>query len=459
MSPSARLQQYLSRFARDESGVMIAIAIFFLLIMIAVGGMGVDFMRQELQRSRMQSVLDRAVLAAADKDQLLDPKDVVDDYFRKYDMLSYIDTVTVTGDAGARTVNVTAHQDMPTQFLRTLGFPTLPIPISGEAQEAVGDAEISLVVDISGSMSQSSKMSQLRSAASEFVDTVLGSDDYDKVSLSVVPYTSNVNAGPEIMSRMNVTQVHGYSHCIEFDDDDFSNTTITTTQKYIQGQHFEETSSTRSGIVNPACPMRSYERIQPFSHSTTTLKSNINQLTSRANTAIHLGMKWGVGLLDPAFRPVVTDMVSDGLIDANFLGRPMEYGESSKNVILMTDGENVNTIRLRPEVYATPDMVYHWGYRSFYETIYDAYSNLRSQFYYTRYTSTQADNLLEDICDAAKDNGIVVWTIGFEVGNHGAEVMRNCASSDSHFFRVDGIEISTAFRTIATQLVTLKLTQ
>ncbi|MBY6089503.1 TadE/TadG family type IV pilus assembly protein [Pseudooceanicola sp. 502str34] len=459
MSPSARLQQYLSRFARDESGVMIVLALCFLLIMITVGGMGVDFMRQELQRSRMQSVLDRAVLAAADKDQTLDPEAVVDDYFRKYDMLSYVDTVTVTGEAGARTVHVVAHQDMPTQFLRPLGFPTLPIPIAGEAQEAVGDAEISLVLDISGSMRQGSKMSQLRSAASEFVDTVLGSDDYNKISLSVVPYTSNVNAGPELMSRLNVTQVHGYSHCIEFANADFSTTAISTTQQYIQGQHFEETSSTRNGIQNPACPMRSYERIQPFSHNATQLKSNINQLTDRANTAIHLGMKWGVGLLDPALRPAITDMVNDGLVEDFFLGRPMDYGESAKNVILMTDGENVDTIRLRPEVYATPDMVYHWGYRSFYETIYDAYSNLRSQFYYTRYSANEADNLLYNVCDAAKAKGIVVWTIGFEVENHGAQVMRNCASSDSHFFRVDGIEISTAFRTIATQLVTLKLTQ
>ena len=67
--------------------------------------------------------------------------------------------------------------------------------------------------------------------------------------------------------------------------------------------------------------------------------------------------------------------------------------------------------------------------------------------------------MLGNICDAAKDQGIVVWSIGFEVTNHSAGVMEDCASSASHFFRVEGVEISDAFESIAKQINQLRLTQ
>ena len=87
-----------------------------------------------------------------------------------------------------------------------------------------------------------------------------------------------------------------------------------------------------------------------------------------------------------------------------------------------------------------------------------------NRYYYSRYywfthDAAQGDALLDDICDASKDAGIVIWSIGFEVDNHGADVMANCASFPSHFFRVEGIEISEAFDAIARQINQLRLTQ
>ena len=69
------------------------------------------------------------------------------------------------------------------------------------------------------------------------------------------------------------------------------------------------------------------------------------------------------------------------------------------------------------------------------------------------------DSLLNSICTAAKHQGVLIWSIGFEVTDHGAAVMRNCASSPSHFFRVEGVEISEAFKAIARQINQLRLTQ
>jgi hypothetical protein len=68
--------------------------------------------------------------------------------------------------------------------------------------------------------------------------------------------------------------------------------------------------------------------------------------------------------------------------------------------------------------------------------------------------------LLENICDAAKREGIVIWSIGFEVDLHGTDIMKNCASSPSHYFDVDGgTELTDAFKAIAGQIHQLRLIQ
>ncbi|MCH2250248.1 MAG: hypothetical protein MK042_10675, partial [Cognatishimia sp.] len=65
----------------------------------------------------------------------------------------------------------------------------------------------------------------------------------------------------------------------------------------------------------------------------------------------------------------------------------------------------------------------------------------------------------EDICEEAKEAGIVVFTIGFEAPSSGQAVLKDCASSDSHYFDVQGLEISDAFSAIASSIRQLRLTQ
>ena len=76
----------------------------------------------------------------------------------------------------------------------------------------------------------------------------------------------------------------------------------------------------------------------------------------------------------------------------------------------------------------------------------------------SRVNGSQKNTRMSDVCDAAKNNEIVVFTIGFEVTTSSAQVMQDCASSESHFYRVEGVEISDAFNAIAQTIQRLKLT-
>lgn len=442
---------------------MTIFATYMILMMILVCGIGVDLMRNEMERTNVQATMDRAILAAADLDQTLDPGGVVNDYFAKAGLSEFLTSVTVDDGLNYRTVSAVAGGSSPTQFMHLMGVDELHVPAAGTAEERVENVEISMVLDISGSMGRNSKMANLQDAARAFVDTVIQEKTGDLISISLIPYTAQVNAGPDIFDELNTRHLHNYSHCIDFEANDFLTSTISFTKQYEQMQHFEEGYDYYSSrqIGNPGCPQQDYERIVPFSQDKTSLKATIDDYRARANTSIHLGMKWGVALLDPSFRPITQALIQDSKVDNVFSDRPKAYEdvETIKTLLLMTDGENVNTTRIQPWYYNSNSEYVHWSKYPLYWYLNNHNAGSWSNWRYTKYTSGQADTMLSNICDAAKDKGIIVWSIGFEVTNHSAGVMEDCASSPSHFFRVEGIEITEAFEAIAKQINQLRLTQ
>ncbi|MGB8623175.1 MAG: hypothetical protein WCD16_10175, partial [Paracoccaceae bacterium] len=66
---------------------------------------------------------------------------------------------------------------------------------------------------------------------------------------------------------------------------------------------------------------------------------------------------------------------------------------------------------------------------------------------------------LHDICAAAKEEGVIVYTIGFEVDGHADSVMSDCASTPGHYFAADGTNLAETFGVIASSINQLRLTQ
>jgi len=452
----------LPTFARDDRGAMSYLGIMMSVAMLGVGGIGIDLMMTEMKRTKLQATLDRAVLAAANLSQEMSPAAVVNDYVGKAGMASYVGVPTVTQGLNFTEVMASGTIVQPSNFLQLLGVDTLTATALAAAEERIMNVEISMVLDISGSMRDNAKMQNLKNAAKEFVDTVVNEDTHDLVSVSLVPYSEHVNVGPLIFDELNVNQVHSYSHCIEVPDNQFDDAALNTNFQFEQMQHFQWNFSGSNDRSDTVCPRYDYERIRPFSQNANQLKSQIDQFSPRAGTSIFLGMKWGTALLDPSTRSMVTNWIGDNEVDTELAGRPVAYSdpETLKTVILMTDGMNDRSHRIQDWAYNAPNEYAHWSRYNlnFYLQNYVSW-NQRGLFFEQKYTAAQGDGLLDDICDAAKAQGIVVWSIGFEVTNHGADVMEDCASSPSHFFRVEGIEISEAFQSVARTINQLRLTQ
>lgn len=363
---SANLRKHLSEaglrrlraFRQDEEGSLLIFGLFCFVMMLMLSGVALDLMRFEERRTTLQNTIDRASLAAADLQQTLPPKEVVKDYFRKAGLKAPTDEqITVVNGAygDSRRVSVAVAETVPTWFMKLVGVETLSAPGVSTAEESVGKIEISLVLDVSGSMNSSSRLTNLKPAAKSFVDQIFDSAEEDKVSISIIPYSTQVSLSDNLLSYFNVTAQQTNSNCIEFEpsEGDFTTTAVSfgndpTDRLYQRNGHFDPFyKASPPNLLN--CDPNANREILPFSNDRVALKNFIDGLQAKGNTSIDLGMKWGAALLDPSMQGVVSSMVTNGQLDSDVDGRPFSYddGEALKIVVLMTDGANTTEYKLR----------------------------------------------------------------------------------------------------------------
>ncbi|WP_281983323.1 TadE/TadG family type IV pilus assembly protein [Thalassorhabdomicrobium marinisediminis] len=350
------------RFRRDDDGGMIVFSLILFILILTCGGMAVDYMRFETTRAQLQATLDRASLAAADLDQTQPPRDVVIDYFTKAGMIEYLQyPIEVDEGINYRTVAINAQVEMPLFFLDlprvfmapfSPGMRSLTVTGASSAEERVADVEVSLILDVSGSMLRNRRIQNLRPAAREFVTTVLDNNTNAPnglITISMIPYSAVVNVGTEIAPLMNITRSSFASTCPLFPDYNmFRTIELDLAQPYEHVSHFSLDSSPPSN--NPWCFMGNDNAIVAHSSSETVLHNAIDALSPYGNTAIDMGVKWGAALLDPSTQPIVTGLMDNPAngIPAAAAGRPQAPADDVlKVIVLMTDGENTRQYDLR----------------------------------------------------------------------------------------------------------------
>jgi len=360
------LKNRLGGFARDEDGALIIFGLMMFTLMCAIGGLSLDLMRYEAQRERLQSTLDRAVLSAASLTNTLDPKDVVLDYFTAAGMDGLVkrSDITVTDGLSSRKVEATANAPVPLHhgdfsiFDNGSGddFNVLLATANSAAEESIGNVEISMVLDVSGSMNSSSRLTNLKIAAKDFLDTVYDAAEPNTVSTSIVPYATQVNAGETLLSHWNRDDEHDYSHCLNFTTADFNTPAMPTSSTYEQTVHLDpwtdENDSFDLGeeLPSPVCAIDADKdgdqdrEILAWSTNKNKLKTYVDNLVATGNTSTDVGAKWGAALLDPSTQSVLTSMIASNDVSSAMAGRPFLYTDSDamKIMVVMTDGAHTS---------------------------------------------------------------------------------------------------------------------
>ncbi len=530
------MPEHRCSFVKDEDGTVLFFAVAMMIVMFMLGGMGVDIMRFETTRTELQQTLDRSTLAAASMTQELAADEVVIDYFTKAGLADKLTQVQVDEGLNFRTVRAEAKASTNPIFLRLYSqsvVSDIEARALSVAEQRVTNVEISLVLDVSGSMA-GSKLTNLKTAAKEFVDTVLDSDGENRISMSIIPYNGQVNL-PQNMQELFTNRVGDHNvddvNCFDLPPSVYSGLGMPLSGAMPVTGHVDtySSTSTSSGYVsatdssatpratNRWCPVSSTNRILPPTNSKTALKNHIDGLTAVGATSINAGMKWGMTLLDPGSRPIISAMVADGSTPGYFNGRPFEYGdrEGMKVVILMTDGEHFAEERLN-DGYRTEASTIFRGSDGYYSRYQDrsgttadywvphrnewrtapwpdasratrlswdqvwanlrvswvawqmyarpaggsstAYNNAMNMFR-TKTAISDMNDQLQGVCNRAREENVIVYGIAFEAPQNGAYQIEKCASTPSHYFDATGLEIQSAFRSIASNISQLRLTQ
>ncbi|MDJ0823767.1 MAG: Tad domain-containing protein [Paracoccaceae bacterium] len=343
---------WLGRFWKEQDGAMSYFALAGALVMMVFGGIGIDMIHAELKRNKVQNTLDRAVLAAAAVSNGQDPTYTVQEYFRAMKMTDALQGVNVDMTDSTKTVAADGRYTMPSNFMQLLGVDTIQASGDATAIHGLTNIEISMVLDISGSMS-GTKIQQLKTAAKNFVDVLLVDGGTNPITISIVPYHATVNLGDTLPNYFALDGLHDQSHCAIFDDVSFYDTAIDPEEPQTQLGHFDPISTGTSGSDTNYtwCSTGNDNAIMPLSNDSVALKAHIDTLDAWGNTAIDVGMKWGLALLDPESRPAIAEMVTDGLLPAGAELRPADYtaADTLKFIVVMTDGQNTIQYDLKPE--------------------------------------------------------------------------------------------------------------
>jgi len=471
--PATLIARYLDRgskqsfaLATNESGSVAILFGFAILVVCGMTALAVDYSRALAVRSKLQSAVDAAVLAADPYGNLTlsQAQANVNSVF-SYNIPSNFmisNNVVATPVQITNGYQVTAVATVPTTFGKILGVNNIPVGVVAQATRGQTNLEIALVLDNTYSM-VGQKITDLQSAASSLVDQIETNSTPGTVKFGLVPFSNYVNITPSRGAQwlaVQPDQTISYSYQTTSPQNCPSYTTVTyscptdgvpqtcsyqqctvTVPPYTVTGSYTTTWQGCAGSRTPApdelvgasfsspipgltavnnnpisCPSTPVQRLTT---DATAIKSQINAMTVQGETYIPAGLMWGWRVLDP------NSPFADGVA---YNAVP----KTKKIMILMTDGYNTRQ--------QTPGGKDH-------ET-----------------GQTQpgpADITMNDLCTKIKAAGITLYTIDYEVNSTTAQsLLQNCATDPSHYFNAqDSTALAAAFNSIAGSLVKLALTK
>jgi Flp pilus assembly protein TadG len=187
------------RLRRDERGAVAIIWALSAMAVLALVGVSLDFSRANAARQSLQNAADGAALVAERMGDLpfAERRAAAEQYFRaSIADMPYAASATISieemSGGGHR---ASASMPAPTSLSRLVSDRDWVVNTSAEAKQEGSDLEVSLVLDITGSMG-GSRITDLRTAANDLVNIVVREEQepyYSKVAL--VPYSIGVNLG------------------------------------------------------------------------------------------------------------------------------------------------------------------------------------------------------------------------------------------------------------------------
>ncbi len=473
-----------------------------------------------LVRASLSEALDAAGLAVGASGNLSqdDTNTLAQTYFKANYRLdsSYGTPAVVNVVQNGQDFTLASSVPMPTVLMHLIGLDSMPVSSSVVVTRNSMNIEVAMALDITGSMS-GSRLTDLKTAAKNLIETVVQSvqsPTYSKVAIA--PYSMAVDVGSYAnqvrgaiaggiaitgASHTNPVVITAPGH--PYNNGDVVYITDVSGMTSINNKAFTVTNKTSNGFslygvngsgyssytnggsvwcTTPGCQYYNFQSdtgttntfqvsncvterttdayndnppsttplgrnypaastnpclastIVPLSTDKTSLESMIDGFAASGSTAGHIGIAWAWYLLSPNF----SYLWPSG-------SQPGAYGDTRllKFAVLMTDGA-FNTPYCKGVISA------------------DAGSGSDSAQYHNSCNAPNGSSIAQakQLCAAMKAKGIIVYTVGFDVGNDSTaiDVLKSCATDAAHaFFPATGSDLKDAFSDIAQQITNLRV--
>jgi len=479
-----RQRNWFSRLLKADRGNVVMIFALSLIPILAVAGSAMDLSRVQSAKIQTSALLDQAVLAATNLSSTDDPVVLVETWmesqvtqfgYRAEDLDVQVNSVVALN---SKSVAATATLTVDTAIMHIFGHDRVTIKVASSAVQSIPNIEIAMVLDISSSM-RGNRLSSLKTASTEFVDIMLTDTTKDATSISVVPFGGTVNIGTTLFNKFAVrtTDFGTITDPSEFQYDigtgveagDFRFTDGNTCVEAIQTDYSTAMlpNYSRAQVPDfwrwwnnhPWCP-EDDSAVFFNSNDASAIKAHLNGMVLSDGTGMDIGALWGLKTLSPSFR---------GELGGDFSDRPLDFNadQSKKVMIIMTDG--AITAQNRPEDVSVGNV--HTNRPANKPPHSTATSNQgnRSNMQTTRSrgsaSTTSANNSgvgrFKKSCEAAKAENVLVFTIGFQIsaGSLPDKILEECASAPEFYYYVEGLDLSSTFSAIASQVNALRITE
>ena len=198
--------RFVRRFARDTRGGFATMLAVSAVPLIFAAGVGVDVSRMLTARNDLQAAADNAALALARQPYATQTPPVLqsqaDAWVRANFARSDASTPVVSPTADATQVVVAASTDVTTTLGALMQLPKMHVAVSSTVKRALKKVELALVLDNTGSMTESdgsgsTKSATLKSAATTLIDALsasaTASGQADAFKVAMVPFATYVN--------------------------------------------------------------------------------------------------------------------------------------------------------------------------------------------------------------------------------------------------------------------------
>jgi hypothetical protein len=292
---------------------------------------------------------------------------------------------------------------VPAHFGALFGSTTMPVGANSTAAWGVKKMEIALVLDNTGSMGNSGKLSALKTAVTNFVNVMeAASTGPNAIKISMVPFATKVKVGAGFNSatwlRSDLLQwweQNSWEGCVadrdqSYDVDDTAPNAAALSTLYPKVQ---------------CSGNQSLAEVRGLSDNYNAIRTHAQTMGASGNTNVPIGIAWGHATLS----------AGDPFTGASAFGDP----DVDKFMIVLTDGDNTQN----------------------------------------RWTNNQSsiDSRMTLACDAVKAKNIKLYTIRVINGN--ANLLRSCATNTSMYYDVQNAsQLDPVFQQIAAAIKGIRLT-